>query len=442
MNLTNFFSSFTAARCKAGLQCTLLLALGQFAPALFAQQQATLDQVIAVVNEDVVLKSELDARWDQIQKTLAADPKKPAQPPRDVFRKQILDQLIMENLEMQLAKRAGVRVDDNMLNEALANMAQQYKLTFEQYSKALQQQGIYEAAREALRKEITVSQFQRGSVKRRVKISKQEIENYLRSEAGSTAIAPEFHVAHILIPGNPNDPRHAELADQLYKQIQSGTDIRQLAASREILGMAVSGGDLGWGKIDALPTLFADVVPTLEAGQISKPFTSSNGYHIVKLLETRGGSALKLDQSKVRHILIKPNEIRTEAQSEALIRQLYQRIKNGEDFADIARKNTEDSSSMVSGGDLEWINDGMLPDDFMAVVHKTPVGTITEPFRIATGWHIVQVLDRRVQDATEENKRNQAMQILGERKMETELLNWETELHDTNYIDIKPNALN
>ncbi|MEI7948890.1 MAG: peptidylprolyl isomerase [Gammaproteobacteria bacterium] len=443
MGLNNWFSKLSPARRKAGMHCTLLLALCQFTPVLFAQQQAKLDEVIAVVNEDVVLKSELDARFDQVQKNIAANPKGPQQPPKDVLRKQILDQLILENLELQLAKRAGVRVDDNMLNEAMSGMAQQYKLTFEQYSKALQQQGLYETAREALRKEIIISQFQRGAVKRRVKISKQEVENYLRSEAGTAAIAPEYHVAHILIPGNPSDSRHAELADQLYKQIQGGTDIRQLAASREILGMAVSGGDLGWGKIDALPSVFAEVVPALDAGQVSKPFTSSNGFHIVKVLESRGGSALKLDQSKVRHILIKPNEIRTEPQSEALIRQLYQRIKNGEDFAEIARRNTEDTASMVSGGDIDWINDGMLPDDeFMSMVHKTPVGALSEPFRSATGWHILQVMDRRVQDATEDNKRNQAMQILGERKMETELLNWETELHDTNYIDIKPNALN
>jgi len=446
MGLTNSLVSFFGTRSrrhgKAGLQVVLLLVSCQLSPALWAQaqQQVQLDRVIAVVNEDVVLKSEFDVRLAQTLQQIAAN--KQQRPPLDVLRKEILDQLVIENLQMQLAKRAGVRVDDNMMNQTLAGMAQQNNMSFEQFTKLLQQQGAYETTREALRKQLILRQFQAGAIRRRINTTKQEVENYLRSEAGSAAIAPEYHVAHILIPGDPNDARHTELAAQLYKQNQSGADIRQLAASQNILGIAVSGGDLDWRKAEDLPSVFAEVVPTLESGQVSKPFTSTNGHHIVKVLEIRGGSALKLDQSKVRHILIKPTEIRTEQQAEALIRQLYQRIKKGEDFADIARQNTEDTKSMVSGGDLDWINDGMLPEDFMAMVHKTPVGEISEPFRAATGWHIIQVLDHRIEDATEENKRRQAQQILGERKSDTELENWLTEIHDTNYIDIKPDAFN
>ena len=439
--LVTFFPPLARQYGKAGLQAGLLLVLVQLSPALLAQAQpAQLDRVIAIVNEDVVLKSEFNARMAQVLQQVANS--KQQRPPLDVMNKEVLDQLILENLQMQLAKRAGVRVDDNMMNQTLAGMAQQNNMNYEQFTKLLQQQGAYESTREALRKQLILRQFQSGAIRRRITISKQEIENYLRSEAGSAAIAPEYHVAHILIPGDPNDARHTELAAQLYKQIQSGTDIRQLAASQNILGIAVSGGDLDWRKAEDLPSVFAEVVPTLESGQVSKPFTSTNGHHIVKVLEIRGGSSLKLDQSKVRHIMIKPTEIRTEQQAEALIRQLYQRIKKGEDFADIARQNTEDTKSMVSGGDLDWINDGMLPEDFMAMVHKTPVGEISEPFRASTGWHIIQVLDHRIEDATEENKRRQAQQILGERKSDTELENWLTEIHDTNYIDIKPDAFN
>ena len=446
MGLTNSLVSFFGTRSrrhgKAGLQVVLLLVSCQLSPALWAQaqQQVQLDRVIAVVNEDVVLKSEFDVRLAQTLQQIAAN--KQQRPPLDVLRKEILDQLVIENLQMQLAKRAGVRVDDNMMNQTLAGMAQQNNMSFEQFTKLLQQQGAYETTREALRKQLILRQFQAGAIRRRINTTKQEVENYLRSEAGSAAIAPEYHVAHILIPGDPNDARHTELAAQLYKQIQGGSDIRQLAASQNILGIAVSGGDLNWRKAEDLPSVFAEVVPKLEAGQVSKPFTSSNGHHIVKVLETRGGASLKLDQSHVRHILIKPTEIRTDKQAETLIRQLYQRIKKGEDFADIARQNTEDTKSIVSGGDIDWINDGMLPEDFMAMVHKTAVGEISEPFRAASGWHIIQVLDHRIEDATEENKRHQALQILGERKSDTELENWLTEIHDTNYIDIKPDALN
>lgn len=413
------------------------------APALLAQAQRPLDRVVAIVNEDVVLKSEFDARWadfyPKYQKQAGSGQAQSL--PVDTLKKQLLDQLVLENLQAQLAKRAGVRIDDNELNQYFGQLAQENKMTFEQFTKALQQQGQYETTRELIRRELTLQRFRFYAVNRRINISPQEVENYLRSETGAQAIAPEYHIAHILIPGSATDTRHAELADQLYQQIMKGVDIRQLTSSKEVLGIPISGGDLGWRKSEDLPSAFTDVVPKLEAGQTSKPFTSPSGHHIVKLLETRGGSTLKLDQSKVRHILIKPNEIRTEKQAETLIRQLYQRIKNGEDFADVARQNTDDTQTMVAGGSLDWINDGMVPDDFMAVVHKTPVGTLTEPFRVSTGWHIIEVLDRRVQDVTEQNKRKQAEMLLRERKFDNELQNWLTEIHDTNYIDVKPDAL-
>lgn len=426
-------------KLRALLACTLFAVLSAGSPLVRAQARQ-LDRVIAVVNEDVVLKSEFDERWKQVEKQLSAANQR--QIPTETVRKQLLDQLVLENLQLQLAKRAGVRVDDNQLNQAMAQIAANNKMSFEQFTKALQQQGQYQSTRDTLRKQFTIESLQYGAVNRRIHISKQEVENYLRSDAGTQAIAPEYHVAHILIPGAATDARRIQLAEQLYQQIMKGTDIRQLTASKEILGIAISGGDLGWKKLEDLPSVFTDVVPKMDAGSLSKPFTSSSGHHIVKVLETRGGSTLKLDQSKVRHILIKPTEIRTEQQAETLIRQLYQRIKDGADFGDVARQNTDDPQSMVSGGNLEWINDGMLPDDFMAVVHKTPVKTLSEPFRVSTGWHIIEVLDRRIEDATEENKRKQAEMILRERKFQTELENWLAEIHDTNYIDIKPDAFN
>jgi peptidyl-prolyl cis-trans isomerase SurA len=400
-------------------------------------QPAQLDKVLAVVNDGVVLQSEFDDRWTQVQQQLAkAREQGQAAPPEAELRKQIMDQLVLENLQMQLAQRAGVRIDDNQLNQALAAVAEQNNMNFEQFTQLLQQQGLYEATREAIRKEMIIGQFQNGAVNRRIDITRQEIENYLRSEAGEAAIAPEYHVAHILIPGDPSDTRKAELAQLLHKQILDGADIRQLVASRQISGIEISGGDLGWKKVEDLPTVFATIVPALDAGEMGMPFTSPNGHHVVKVLETRGGSALKLDQSRVRHILIKPTEIRTEAQAEALANELYQRIVAGEDFADIARQNTDDANSMVSGGNLDWINDGVLPDDFMAVVHATPIGTLTKPFRVATGWHILEVLEHRVEDVTEDNKRFRAEQILRERKFENELQNWLTEIRATNHIKI------
>ncbi len=401
-------------------------------------QPIPVDKIVALVDDDVVLQSEFDVRWVQVEEQIskATGPV----PPTEELRKQVLDQIIIEHLQLQMANRAGIRVDDNQLNTAMNTIAQQNQMTFEQFTEVLQQQGLYDSTREALRKEIIIGQFQNGAVNRRIEISRQEVENFLRSETGLTETAPEYHVAHILIPNNGGAPteRQAELADVLYTQLmEGGATVAQLIARKQINGITISGGDLGWNKPEALPSVFATVVPALEAGEVSKPFTSPNGYHIVQVLELRGGTALKLNQAQVRHILIKPNEIRTEAQSEALIRELYQRIQDGEDFEDIARQNSDDENSIVAGGNLDWVYDGMVPPDFMGAINATATGEISEPFRAQTGWHIVEVLDRRIQDVTEENKRFQAENILRQRKFENELEDWLTEIRDTSYIDIK-----
>lgn len=436
MAVSSVITLHLCTRLRAG--CGVLAALLLLAGSVALAQPVELDKVLAIVNDDVVLKSEFDARWTQVQQQLA-NAQGPV-PPEAEVRKQLLDQLIMENLQMQLARRAGVRVDDNQINQALAAIAQQNNLNYDQFTKLLQDQGLYQPTREGIRKELILGNFQNGAVNRRINISRQEIENYLRSEAGEAAIAPEFRVAHVLIPGDTSATgRQRELANLIYQQVRDGADIRQLASQREISG--VSGGDLGWLKVENLPTVFADVVPMLKSGEVSEPFTSSSGHHIVKVIETRGGSAMQVQQFRVRHILIKPTEIRTEQQAEALVNDLYRRILAGEDFADIARQNTDDPNSMVSGGDLEWISRGMLPDDFLAKVADAEIGKILPPFRVSTGWHIIEVMDERMQDVTEQNKRYQAEQILRERKFENELQNWLTEIRDTNYIDVKEENL-
>lgn len=406
---------------------------------LLSAQPVALDRIIAVVEEDVVLQSEFDERWAQFQQQLA-NAQAPL-PPEDVLRKQLLDQLIIENLQLQLARRSGVRVDDNQLNQYMGALAQQNNMSFDQFRELLENQGLYQTTRDAMRKEIIIGQFQNGAVNRRIDISRQEVENYLRSETGLSQIAPEYHVAHVLIPNNANSSanQRAELASLLYAELEKGADIVQMANARQISGIEVSGGDLGFRKPEALPSVFQEIVPTLQAGEVAEPFTSTSGHHIVKLLETRGGATMNVEQFKVRHILITPTEIRTEEQAQELVFQLYERIKAGEDFADIARQNTNDPASMVSGGDLDWISDDMLPPDFMAKVREAEMGVVQEPFRVATGWHIIEVSERRMQDMSEENKRFQAQRILRERKFENELQNWLTEIRDESHIEIFEN---
>lgn len=418
--------------------CLLVAALIAWSSPVFAQDVVSIDKIIAIVDDDVVLQSEFDRRWAQIEQQLST-----IQGPRpneaDV-KKQLLDQLIIESLQLQMAGRAGVRIDDNQLNQAMTQIAESNGMTFDQFRQVLDAQGVYQDTREQLRRDIILRQFQNGAVNQRIKITRQEVENYLRSEAGQTDIAPEYRVQHILIENSPNiqeQARRKELVDFLYQQLKEGANLMQFVSAGQVSGIPVGGGDLGFRKTEDLPSIFRDVVPDMTLGEISEPFTSPNGMHIVQLVDLRGGANLNIEQFHVRHILIAPNEIRTEAQAEELINQLYERIQDGEDFGDIARQNTDDDTSIVAGGDLDWITFGQFPPDFLAVVQNLEPGEMSMPVHLDTGWHIIQLLEKRVQDVTDENMRYQAEQILRQRKFDNELENWLTELRDTAYVDIK-----
>ncbi len=416
----------------------LLLAVLSIAGSIaFAQQPVTLDRIIAIADDDVVLKSEFDMRWESIQAQLASI--QGPRPDETVLKKQLLDQLIIENLQMQMATRAGVRVDDNQLNSALNGIAQQNNMTFEQFRQLLESQGVYNTTREQLRRDIMLQQLQTGAVNNRIDITRQEVENFLRSEAGQADIAPEYRITQLMIEhaDGAEGSRREELANFLYEQMRQGAEIEQFIAAGQVSGIPVRGSDLGFRKTEEMPTIFQEVAPQLILGEISAPFRSESGWHIVQLKDLRGGANLEIQQYHVRHIQIEPNEIRTEGQADDLIHDLYRRIQEGEDLSDLARQNTDDESSMVSGGDLDWITFGQLPPDFLAVVQDLDIGEMSEPVHLQSGWHIIELLEKRMQDVTQENMRYQAEQILRQRKFENELENWLTEMRDTAYIDIK-----
>lgn len=413
----------------------LILCLALASLSLPSQAQLS-DKVVAVVEDDVILQSEFNERMANILSNSGGRNLPPAQE----LEKLVLDQLIIESIQLQLAVRSGIRVDDNRLNQALTQIAQQNNMTFEEFRNVLNQDGEYLNFREQIRRDIMINNLQTSTINQRITITRQEIENYLRSETALAEVAPEFRVNHILIPndGLGQNQRQQELAELLYQQLEEGADIIQLASSGQILGIPVSGGDLsGWRKVENLPTMFRSVVPDLSVGEISEPFQSDSGFHIVKLLDKRGGSDLQVNQTHLRHIMIRPNEIRTPDQAETLINQLHDRILNGEDFGDLARVYTDDPGSMVSGGDLDWITEGQMPPEYQARIETLEIDEISEPFQADNVWYITQVLERRVEDVTQENRRFQAEQILRERKFDTELQNWLSEIRDTAYIDIK-----
>lgn len=424
----------------AGCLAAMLLFAGT---AALAERQ-TLDRVIALVDEGVILQSEFDERMQEVQ-TRAAEMNMQLPPP-DQLREQVMENLIIENLQMQLAERVGIRFDDDTLNRVMADMASQSNMTFEQYVNALESQGVYLTTRERIRNELAINEVQRGMVNRRINITDQEIENYLNSESGRTAMAPDYLVDQILVPVLESDGPAVERAKEAFAQdllgrIRAGEDFadvrmeaQQAATGSSPQGFNVSGGELGWRKADRLPSLFIDVVPDMTIGQVSEPIRSSNGFHLIKLSDVRGDSNRLVKQTEARHVLIAPNEIRTEEQARRLAEDVHSRISEGEDFNVIARQLSDDTMSVVAGGDLGWVSDGGMPPEFEAVVRDLEIGELSEPFRTSFGWHVAEVTGRREQDLSREYRRQQAENTLRQRKFELELENWMLEIRDEAYV--------
>jgi peptidyl-prolyl cis-trans isomerase SurA len=342
----------------------------------------------------------------------------------------------------------GIRYDDDTINDVIGSIGQQNNMTFDEYVTVLEGQNDYLNTRNQIRKELTLRDLQRGMVNRRINITDQEIENFLNSEMGRVTMAPDYLVDQTLIVVGEDDTddmiqAKEQFAQQMLEAIQGGTEFTQAraiaqrgAAATPPTAYQATGGELGWRKADALPTLFVDLVPTMKAGEIRGPIRSPSGFHLVYLKEVQGDITSMVNQTRARHILITPNEIRTEEQAKALIDSLYARINNGEDFAQIAREMSDDSASVVAGGDMGWANEGGMPPDFESVIKDMEIGIVSEPFRTSFGWHIAEVQERREQDMSLEFSRQQAENTLRSRKFEIELQNWLVEIREKAYVKI------
>lgn len=409
-------------------------------------QREVLDKVVAIVDEGVVLQSELEARLAQVREQSAAAGQ--PLPAADELRTQLIETLVVENLQTQLAERMGIRYDDDTINDVIGSIGQQNNMTFDEYVTVLEGQNDYLNTRNQIRKELTLRDLQRGMVNRRINITDQEIENFLNSEMGRVTMAPDYLVDQTLIVVGEDDTddmiqAKEQFAQQMLEAIQGGTEFTQAraiaqrgAAATPPTAYQATGGELGWRKADALPTLFVDLVPTMKAGEIRGPIRSPSGFHLVYLKEVQGDITSMVNQTRARHILITPNEIRTEEQAKALIDSLYARINNGEDFAQIAREMSDDSASVVAGGDMGWANEGGMPPDFEVVIKDMEIDKVSEPFRTSFGWHIAEVQERREQDMSLEFSRQQAENTLRSRKFEIELQNWLVEIREKAYVKI------
>lgn len=418
------------------LVCSVVLACLFVAGTAHAQRQV-LDRVIAIVDDGVILQSEYEAReMEMIQRIQEMGAQ---MPPPEQLREQVMENLIVENLQLQMAERVGIRFDDDTLNRVLTDIAQSNGMTFDQYVNALDSQGMYLETRERIRQEMSINEVQRGMVNRRISITDQEIENYLNSEAGRSAIAPDYLVEQIMIPAGSSvsdnvREQRLELAESITARANEGESFATLLQELQQQGINATGGELGWRKADALPTLFAGVVPDMRIGETNEPLQSSNGYHIIRLNNVRGDEGRLVAQTEARHILIAPNEIRTEEQARRLVNELHQRIVDGEDFNVLARQYSDDNMTVVGGGDMGWVNDNGFPPEFGERISTLPEGELSEPFRTSFGWHIAEVTGRREQDLSRQYRRQQAENALRNRKFQLELENWLLELRDEAYV--------
>ena len=406
-------------------------------PSLGSARIEVLDQVVAIVDDDIILASELQERVQGVRSTMES--RGVEVPSDDVLIRETLDRLILDSIQLQLANRYGVRIPDQQLDEAMTRLARQNGLTLEQFRIALEQSGqSYAAAREGLRDDLAIQRVQQGNVMRNINISEQEIDNFLTTEEGEAMTQPEYQVVQALLSISRGEDAAEIVAKEAYvnevlSNIQSGQPFEQAVSGTE--PYAFTGGDLGWRKLGDIPSMFADTVPTLTVGEVAK-VRSSSGLHLVYLADAIGGEQL-VRQTDVRHILVKPTEVLNEQAAEDLVVESKARIEGGEDFGELARQYSDDIGSATEGGNLGWTNPGQMVPEFEATMAGTAEGSISQPFRSEFGWHILEVKARRDKDFSGEVRRNQVAGYIRDQKYQEELDAWLRKIREEAFVDIK-----
>ncbi len=405
----------------------------------FASARAALDRVLVVVNDDVVTQSELDARIPNVKKQLERQHIRI--PPEDVLRRGVLDRMIVERLQLQVATQMGIEVDKDRIDQAIARIAADNRLDVPGFMAVLKSEGIPAAEfREQIRTQLIVQQLVDREINSRVNVSDSEVQSFLARNRDAVA---EYNLSHILlaVPENatPDAIQAAKRrADNLWQQLSDGGDFEQLAIANSQDDKALEAGNIGWKKAGQLPPLFLSALEKLAVGSISPVLRSPNGFHILKLNDKRGGNeAMPVRQSHVRHILIKPTELLSDAEAKTKLGNLRERIAQGEDFAALAKANSDDAGSGSNGGDLGWISPGQTVPAFERAMDKLDIGALSAPVRSPFGWHLIQVLARRDQDMGAERRVAEARQQLHTRKADERYEQWLRQLRDEAYVEYK-----
>src|SRR5271170_4084224 len=400
-----------------------------------------LDRIAAIVNDGLVLKSELDQQMTSVEKRLQEQ--KVELPSQSVLQQQVLDRLILQEIQGQRAKHVGLTISDEQLNGALQEIAQRNKIPFDQLPTALAAQGVdYKQYREGMRKELTLSTLRQRDVIAHINVSPHELEQFLARQE-SAAANDEFNVSHILLslPAAATPQQLDEItkkAADIAARASKGEDFGQLAIANSNSQTALDGGQLGWRKGTQLPQFILDLVVKMKPGDVSEPVRTPSGYHIVKLNERRNGEAqVIINQIHVRHILMKPNELDDDETVRQKLTKLRERIQKGEDFAGIASTSSEDPGSAPDGGDLGWSGPGTFVPEFDKAIADLKVNEISEPFKTRYGWHIVQMLGTRTYDSTEDVRRQKAFVAIRESKADEETELWVRALRDEAFVEIK-----
>jgi peptidyl-prolyl cis-trans isomerase SurA len=405
------------------------------------QAAELVDRIVAVVEDDIILSSELADRVRSVRGQIMEQGN--PLPPDAVLEKQVLDRLVITKLQIQMAENTGIRVDDETLNRTISGIAAENQVSLAQFREILEKDGYrYENFREEIRNEILLSRLRQRQVDNRIMITEREVDDFLMNLQHQGGLQQEYLISHILIslPDSPS-PEDLEqgkvVGEKVASALKSGENIFTIAGTYSSDERVLEASDLGWRRFSQVPTLFADFIGNMREGDISELIRSPSGYHVIQLAGTRAGEEIVVTQTHARHILVKPSAILSESDVFNRLRSLKNRLEGGDDFADLARGNSEDIVSAANGGDLGWTSPGDLVPEFESEMNGLALNQISEPFQTQYGFHIVQVLDRRQHDSTIDTRRTRAREVIWQRKLDETRETWLQQLRSDAYVEYR-----
>jgi len=436
------FNAITSFSNNFILACFFLASTMHLSNVNAADKIVKMDRIIAVVDKNAITEQELEEKVQTVSTQLESKGK--ALPSEKVLRKQILERLIVDNLQLQLAAERGIKVNDTQLDKTIMRIAEQNKMDIETFKDTLESDGIYyRKFREDMRTEITISRLKEAEVNKRVNVSDGEVDNYLTTQENSkNGQEEEFALSHILIrTPQESSPEDLDIAktkiEEVLNLLNNGESFEQVSAKLSDASNALEGGNMGWRNSSQLPPAFLALLQGMETGDISKPVRSPSGFHVIKVIDKRtADSTLIVDQTNVRHILIKLNEVVSEQEAKLKMDSLKERLDNGDSFEDLARQYSEDGSAN-SGGELGWVSPRDTVPQFETAMNELDIEEVSPPIRSPFGWHIIQVLERRKQDMTKDAARVKARNTIRKRKSEEAYQDWLHEIRDRAFVELR-----